>query len=140
MASDPSRQPQNPAPQPVAPAGDQNPAPEASSPPLVTNPFKEGTKKFLVAKALLSGELDRGKVVRETGVSLNTVYNVTGELAKLGYTLAIHQTQAPTTTPTFTPTPTSTHQATHPATPVGSQSDTLGGTPRQVTQQNQNQV
>ncbi|MCJ7633602.1 hypothetical protein MUP77_14590 [Candidatus Bathyarchaeota archaeon] len=55
------------------------------------NPYKQGSKQFLVAKALMSGELDRGKMARELGVSVNTIHNVTGELAGMGYTIAIQQ-------------------------------------------------
>ena len=44
------------------------------------NPYEVGSKQFLVAKALLIGEVNRGKVTRELEVSLNTIYSVTGEL------------------------------------------------------------
>jgi len=39
----------------------------------IKNPYREATKKFLIANALLGGEVDRGKVVRECGVKLNSV-------------------------------------------------------------------
>jgi DNA-binding transcriptional MocR family regulator len=50
-------------------------------------------------------------MVRDLGVSINTVYNVTGELTKLGYVLAIQQKPKKVITPTTTSTPThQTHQ------------------------------
>ena len=55
------------------------------------NPYEEGTKSYLVAKALIAGEVNRGKVAREVGVSLNTIYNITRDLSIHGYTLAIQQ-------------------------------------------------
>jgi hypothetical protein len=58
--------------------------------PSIKNPYKEATKKFLVANALLGEVVDRGKVMRECGVKVNTVYNVIGELARMGYVLPIH--------------------------------------------------
>ena len=48
-------------------------------------------KSYLVAKALIAGEVNRGKVAREVGVSLNTIYNITRDLSIHGYTLAIQQ-------------------------------------------------
>ncbi|MCJ7635218.1 hypothetical protein MUP77_22865 [Candidatus Bathyarchaeota archaeon] len=58
----------------------------------------------------MSGEVNRGKIAREVGVNINTVYNITGDLAKLGYVLAVHEKKkkeifSPTPTPT-PPTPT----------------------------------
>ena len=71
---------------------------EAEKPPADTKkdaepelPYKEGTDKYAVAKALIAGETDRNKIVRELGVGINTVYNVTTELIANGYVLAIHQ-------------------------------------------------
>ena len=55
------------------------------------NPYEEGTKRYLIAKELLAGKVDRNKIASELGVSLNTIYNVTGDLTKHGYTLAIQQ-------------------------------------------------
>ena len=83
----------------------------------IKNPYKEATKKFLVANGLLGEEVDRGKIMRELGVKQNTVYNVVGELAHMGYSLAIHQ-KAKTSTTSTTSTTTSTTSST-PQSPQG---------------------
>jgi len=83
----------------------------------IKNPYKEATKKFLVANGLLGEEVDRGKIMRELAVKQNTVYNVVGELAHMGYSLAIHQ-KAKTSTTSTTSTTTSTTSST-PRAPKG---------------------
>jgi hypothetical protein len=72
-------------------------------------PYAEGTDKYNIAKALIAGETDRKKLVRELGVKINTIYNVTTELTTLGYPLAIHEKKK---SPLFTSTPTSTSTST----------------------------
>jgi hypothetical protein len=59
--------------------------------PKTTNPFKDITDKYLVAKALIAGEIDRNKMLKELGVRTNTVYNVATELTRNGYVLPIHE-------------------------------------------------
>jgi hypothetical protein len=54
-------------------------------------PWPKDTDKYKVGKALIAGETDRNKMIRELGVSVNTIYNVTAELTANGYVLAIHQ-------------------------------------------------
>ncbi|MCJ7633561.1 hypothetical protein MUP77_14385 [Candidatus Bathyarchaeota archaeon] len=44
-----------------------------------------------MAKALMRSEVNRGKIACEVGVNINTVYNITGDLGKLGYVQAVHQ-------------------------------------------------
>ena len=39
----------------------------------------------------MAGETDRKKIMKELGVSINTIYNVTADLTTAGYPLAIHQ-------------------------------------------------
>ena len=39
----------------------------------------------------MSGERDWTEIAKEVSMSLTTIYNVTGELTKLGQPLAIHQ-------------------------------------------------
>ena len=67
-------------------------APVTCNPPL-TDPYKGGSKKYQIEKAILSGEVDSERLMRENCVTINTVYNVVVELAKVGYVLAIHQTR-----------------------------------------------
>lgn len=55
------------------------------------NPYKEGTRSFLVAEALMAGETDKGKIVRQLGVMMDTVYNVTSELRRRGIKVAMHE-------------------------------------------------
>ncbi|MCJ7771028.1 hypothetical protein MUP37_05575, partial [Candidatus Bathyarchaeota archaeon] len=54
-------------------------------------PWPKDTDKYKVGKALIAGETDRNKMIRELGVSVNTIYNVTAELTANGYVLARHQ-------------------------------------------------
>jgi sugar-specific transcriptional regulator TrmB len=58
----------------------------------------------------MSGEANRVKIMRDLGVSINTVYNVTGELTKLGYVLAIQQKPKKAITPTTSTPIHQTHQ------------------------------
>ena len=97
------------------------------------NPFEEGTKSYLVAKALIDGEVDRSKVARELKVSLNTIYNITGQLGRMGYPLAIHGKKRKveySTTATAPATATVTH-ATHGE---GSESGSESGSEINLTQ------
>jgi len=74
---------------PPADAGNTAPPKEGEKKdPLL--PYKPNTDKWRAAKALLSGETDRRKIVREQNVSISTVYNVTGEFAEAGIHLPIH--------------------------------------------------
>ena len=98
-----------------------------------TNPYEEIAESHLVAKALIDGEVDRTKVARELKVSLNTIYNITGELGKMGYPLAIHgkkRTVKYSTTATATTPATATH-LTHGE---GSESDSESGSEVNLTQ------
>jgi hypothetical protein len=134
LATNPSNQPQNPAPAPAAPAATQNPPPESGP----KNPYGVDTAKYRVARTLLGREVDRGKVTREAGVKLNTVYNVTGELTKMGYVLPIHQkTKKVVTSPlTFTsPSPPAT-PATTPVSSGGGSGGAGGDASPQITPQN----
>ena len=54
-------------------------------------PWVEDTGKYKVAKVLLKGETDRKKLIRECGVSVNTMWNTTTELTANGYVLVIHE-------------------------------------------------
>ncbi|MCJ7632050.1 hypothetical protein MUP77_06605 [Candidatus Bathyarchaeota archaeon] len=76
------------------------------------NPFPENTDKYRIAKALIEGETNRVKMVRELGVSINTIYNVTGDLTTKGYVLAIQQKPKKPITPSSSSSTSShrTHQ------------------------------
>ncbi|MCJ7631598.1 hypothetical protein MUP77_04255, partial [Candidatus Bathyarchaeota archaeon] len=54
-------------------------------------PWGEETDRYKVAKALIAGETDKGKMMKELGVSINAIYNVTTDLTGMGVPLAIHQ-------------------------------------------------
>ena len=60
--------------------------------------------------------------MRECGMKLNTVYNVTGELAQMGYVLPIHQKTKRKVTPPLPPPTTSPHPP-----PPNTQNATSGG-------------
>ncbi|MCJ7633560.1 hypothetical protein MUP77_14380, partial [Candidatus Bathyarchaeota archaeon] len=80
--------------------------PEQNAEPTI--PYKEGTDKYQIAKALIAGETNRVKLVRELGVSINTIYNVTGDLTTKGYVLAIHEKpKKPITSPSSSSSSTS---------------------------------
>ena len=49
----------------------------------------------------MSGERDWTEIAKEVSMSLTTIYNVTGELTKLGQPLAIHQRYREVATSTF---------------------------------------
>jgi hypothetical protein len=138
LATNPSTQPQNRVPAP-APAPAPTTPVVAQNPPQPQIPYKEGSAKYRVAKALISGEVDRTKLMRECGVKLNTVYNTVTELTGMGYALAIRQqrpraTATPITTSSTSPNPT-TQQAT-PVSPSGGQPElaTHQATPQGFTQ------
>jgi hypothetical protein len=77
--------------------------------PEVKNRYKEGTKKYQFTESLSAGEVDRGKVGKIVDVSLTIIYNTTSDLAKHGYSLAIHRAGREVgyspTPPTSPPTP-----------------------------------
>jgi len=70
------------------------PARKASTSQGPTNPYKEGTKKFLIAERLIAGEKDRDKIMRQLGVSQQTIYGVSSDLRKHGYTISIDSAEA----------------------------------------------
>jgi len=54
-------------------------------PKEVKNPYREASKKYLVAQRTLAGDIDTKAICRDIGVNQHTVYNVRGDLRKLGF-------------------------------------------------------
>ena len=84
--------------------------------------------QFHLARA---GEKDRNKMLKELGVRINTIYNVTTELARNGYVLAIHRKKVPppyslSSSPTYSP-PLTFPPSTQNPPPVSSEVNHPGG-------------
>ena len=77
----------------------------SESSPGTSPACREGTKKLLVAQRLIAGEVDRGKLAREVGVSNQTIYNVASDLRVHGYTLSIDVNSLKSPPPRSTSTP-----------------------------------
>ncbi|MCJ7770609.1 hypothetical protein MUP37_03415 [Candidatus Bathyarchaeota archaeon] len=58
----------------------------------------------------MSGEVNRVKMVRELGVSINTVYNVTTDLSSKGYVLSICEKPKKSVTHSLSSLSSSSHQ------------------------------
>ena len=58
----------------------------------------------------MSGEVNRVKMVRELGVSINTVYNVTTDLSSKGYVLSICEKPKKSVTHSLSSSSHQTHQ------------------------------
>ena len=90
---------------------------------------RKALENYNVAKALISGETDKGKMMRELGVSVNTIYNVTSGLTAMGIPLAIRLNRKiliPNSSPNYSP-PNSSHFS-----PESHQPTILGFTPEQT--------
>ena len=127
----PQGTPQKAPPVRRAPHPANTPLPTAPPQTQPTNPFKEGTKKFLVAQRLIAGEVDRGRVAREVGVSSQTIYNVVSDLRIHGYTLSIDVNSPKSHS--YSPTPRST--STPPATQESTQGEIEGRSVGETTPQ-----